>query len=371
MCHSYKALVLIQKMVKVPPTKALSLFNSLNHHHTPQSISFILNHLLSSAMLSHAHSLLLRLISSRISSPFFSPSSLMHQLTHTQFIHNSTHTLLYEAIINAYVHSHLPDQALCFLNHMVRNAHFPTSNTFNNLLILLLRSNCFGKAWLLFNEIKGKVAMDVYSFGIMIKGCCEVGDLIKSFRLLALLIRMGFSPNVVLYTTLIDGCCKIGDVHLAKKLFCKMEGLGLVPNQHTYSVLINRFFKQGLQKEAFLMYENMKQRGTVPNVYAYNCIIKEYCKDGNVDKAFKVFNEMREKGVAYGIVTYNILIDGLCRLKKLQEAVKLVDKVYLVGLTPNLVTYNTLINGFVALERWTLLLDYLINQRQLDYRHHW
>ncbi|KAL9325506.1 hypothetical protein ACSQ67_006151 [Phaseolus vulgaris] len=129
--------------------------------------------------------------------------------------------------------------------------------------------------------------MDVYSFGFIIKGCCEVGDLMKGFRLVTMLEAFGLSPNVVIYTTLIDGCCKNGDVMLAKKLFCKMDRLGVVANQHTYSVLMNGFFKQGLQMEGFQMYQNMKQSGIVPNVYAYNCVISEYCNGGMVDKAFK------------------------------------------------------------------------------------
>ncbi|ESW26112.1 hypothetical protein PHAVU_003G091900 [Phaseolus vulgaris] len=301
-----KTLILIQKMVKVPPPKALLLFNSSTYegiHHTPHSISFILNHLLSHDMLPQAQSVILRLISGRIPSYAFSPSSLIPQLTPAHFTSSSTYAPLYEAIVNAYVRSHSPDQALTFLHQMIHKGHLPTSNTFNNLLCALIRSNCFDKAWWVFNQLKIKVVMDVYSFGFMIKGCCEVGDLMKGFRLVTMLEAFGLSPNVVIYTTLIDGCCKNGDVMLAKKLFCKMDRLGVVANQHTYSVLMNGFFKQGLQMEGFQMYQNMKQSGIVPNVYAYNCVISEYCNGGMVDKAFKVFGEMRVKGITCGVMT--------------------------------------------------------------------
>ncbi|BAU01423.1 hypothetical protein VIGAN_11065100, partial [Vigna angularis var. angularis] len=105
-----KTLILIQKMVKVPPPKALLLFNSSTYeglHHTPHSISFILNHLLShDDMLPQAQSLILRLISGRIPFYTFSPSSLIPQLTQAHFTSSSTYAPLCETIVNAYVHSH-------------------------------------------------------------------------------------------------------------------------------------------------------------------------------------------------------------------------------------------------------------------------
>ena len=182
MSQSHEALILIQKMVKVPPTKALLLFNTATYQglqHTSHSISFILNHLLSSGMLPQAQSLILRLISGRI------PSSLMLQLTQAHFTPCSTYTPLYDTVVNAYVHSHSTDQALTFLHHMIHEGHAPLSNTFNNLLCLLIRSNYFDKAWWIFNVLKSKVVLNAYSFGIMITGCCEAGYFVRVFRLLA------------------------------------------------------------------------------------------------------------------------------------------------------------------------------------------
>ncbi|GMH12281.1 hypothetical protein Nepgr_014122 [Nepenthes gracilis] len=71
----------------------------------------------------------------------------------------------------------------------------------------------------------GEVQLDVYSFGIMIKGCCEANDLIRALEVLALLEEVGLSPIVVIYTTLIDGCCKNGHIDRAKELFFKIPDL--------------------------------------------------------------------------------------------------------------------------------------------------
>ena len=180
------ALVLIPKMVKSPPLKALSLFNSstvqgLQHSH--QSLSFIIHHLLSSKMLPHVQSLIQQILSGRISSPTFTSSSLLHDLTQNNLSLDSTHVHLYEAIINAHVQCQLTEQALFYFTQMIDKGLVPGPNTFNNLLGFLIKSNCFEKALCVFNETKGNFQMDVCSFGIMIKGCCEALICIKDLSI--------------------------------------------------------------------------------------------------------------------------------------------------------------------------------------------
>lgn len=85
-------------------------------------------------------------------------------------------------------------------------------NLFNFLLIFFLESNYFEKVWWLFNEFRCNVEMDVYSFGIMIKGFCDENDLERVFRVLVRLGDLGLFSNVVIYIILIDGCCKNGDI---------------------------------------------------------------------------------------------------------------------------------------------------------------
>ncbi|KAL6195576.1 hypothetical protein ACLB2K_031194 [Fragaria x ananassa] len=238
-------------MVKSPPLKALSLFNSLTlqgFRHTHHSISFILHNLISSNLQTHAHSLILHLLSGRISSPFFTPWSLLHDLTQPNSTPLPTSSLLHEAIINAHVQSHSPSQALYYLNNMVQQGMIPTSNTFNNVLGFLVKSRDFEKAWRVFNEFKSRVQLDLYSFGIVVKSCCEGGELDRGFGVLDETEEMGWSPNVVIYTTLIDGCCKNGDLERAENMFCKMGEVGLVANQYTYTVLIDGMFKMGRSK---------------------------------------------------------------------------------------------------------------------------
>ncbi|KAK1394549.1 hypothetical protein POM88_013605 [Heracleum sosnowskyi] len=92
-----QAMSLIPRMLKLPPLKALSLFNSSTHH-SPQSVSTLLHLLLSSNLLSHAQSLLLRLLSGRVEP---SISSVLDHLSPSY----SYSTVLYEVIINAHVKS--------------------------------------------------------------------------------------------------------------------------------------------------------------------------------------------------------------------------------------------------------------------------
>ncbi|KAF9599294.1 hypothetical protein IFM89_036592 [Coptis chinensis] len=361
MSQTQKVGWLMQKMVKTPPLKALSLFNSSTQQ-TQDSATVILQILLSSNLLVQAQSLLLQLISGRLSSVSFSPSSLLSSST------SSTLLLVYDAIVNAYVQSQMPEQSLFYLKEMINRSLVPRSNTFNAVLTLLFNSNLFEQAWLVFNETTNK---DSHSFGIMIKGCCQVGHVIKGFEILAQMLEMGFSPTVVIYTSLIDGCCKKGDIEEANKLFIEMGSLGLVPNEVTYTVMINGYFKKGFKKEGLELYEEMKVRGVNPNMYTYNSVLNQYCKDGNVSKAFRMFGEMREKGVARNVVTsgnmekafelhlsmekagvitdvytYGVLIHGLCITGNMKDALKLFRLMSEKQLNPNDVIYNTMIYGY-------------------------
>lgn len=265
-----QCLLLMQKMVKSPPFKALSLFNSsiINEiEHTHHTISLLLQFLLTNNFSPQAQSFTLQLLSGCIkcSSPF-NPSSLVQIFAKKHSFSHPICILLQETIVGAYIQAKLHQEALNSFVQMINYGCVPRSNLFNSLLILLLESNYLEKAWWLFNEFRCNVEMDAYSFGIMIKGFCDENDLERAFRVLARLGDLGLSPNVVIYTTLIDGCCKNGDIDRAKDLFCKMEELGLVANQHTYTVLMNGYFKKGLKNEGFRLYEKMRSSGILPNI---------------------------------------------------------------------------------------------------------
>ncbi|GMP89358.1 hypothetical protein CsSME_00040978 [Camellia sinensis var. sinensis] len=197
MSQNYQAFTLmslIPNLVKIPAIKALSLFNSSTLHgfdHTHQSISFVLHLFLSFEMLSHSQSFLLRLLSGRISSSSFTISSLLNHLTQTHLDFKPHHVLLYESIVNTYVQLRLPEQSLFYFTKMIEKGLVPSSNSFNGFLACLLRSNNFEKAWWVFKDMRGRVAMDVDRFGIMIKGCYENGDLNRAFDILAQLEDLG------------------------------------------------------------------------------------------------------------------------------------------------------------------------------------
>ncbi|PIN25305.1 hypothetical protein CDL12_01955 [Handroanthus impetiginosus] len=333
---SHEALTLLSKMLKAPPLKALSLFTSSTHHnihHTPQSVSIIIHHLLSFNMISHAQSVILQFLSGKITSPLFTTSSLLSYLTHNCKLLNSI--LVYETIISAHVKAELPmEEVLVLFDEMADRGLVPTSNTFNDVLKFLIKSNGFEKAWWVFEKNKRKVGLDVYTFGILIKGCCDDGDVNRGFEVLSEMCSMGLSPNVV------------GEVEKAKKLFLEMGDVGLVANQYTYTVLINGFFKKGLKKDGFELYEKMKGEGALPDLHTYNSVLHAYCTNGDMHNAFELFDEMRHREVTGNVVTYNILIEGLCLQRRVGEANKLVGEMRRRGLNPNIRTYNMLIDGY-------------------------
>ncbi|XP_041995658.1 pentatricopeptide repeat-containing protein At4g11690-like [Salvia splendens] len=337
----HHVLTLLSGMVKAPPQKALSLLSS-SPHHTHESISIIIHHLFSLNMLSQAESFIVRLLSGKMPPPFFTIASLVPYLTT-----NSNSPRVYETIISAHIKAQQPvERVLPLLDELIDRGFAPSPILFNSVLKCFVKECHFEKAWLVFEKYKGRVGLDVYTFGILVKGCCESDNLERGFEVLGEMCDLGFSPNVFVYTTLIHVCCKKGDVEKAKRLFFEMEAIGLVANQYTYTVLINGVFKRGLRKDGFELFERMKSEGALPDLHTYNSVLNAYCSEGEMGKAFQLFDEMRHRGVTCNVVTYNILIEGLCKQGNIGEAKRLSGEMMSGGLRPSVITYNLLMDGY-------------------------
>ncbi|KAK3023867.1 hypothetical protein RJ639_043998 [Escallonia herrerae] len=109
--------------------------------------------------------------------------------------------------------------------------------------------------------MKSRVVLDDYNFGIMVKGCCENSVLEGASEVFDQMGDMGFSPNVVVYTSLIDGSCKSGDVEKRRGCFVRWG------SWYTYTVLINGLFKKGLKSERFELFEKVKEDGVLPDLH--------------------------------------------------------------------------------------------------------
>ncbi|KAG2330494.1 hypothetical protein Bca52824_001674 [Brassica carinata] len=383
-----KTLILLANIIKVPPVKAFSLLNPSNVHgfqHTQESFSILLSLLLSTNLLPHAQSLLLQVISGRIHSQSFTPSSLLHYLTRSET--SKPKSRLYQGLV-------------------------PGSNCFNNLLTFVAGSSSFDVFWAFFNENKTRVALDVYSFGIAIKACCEAGETEKSFHLLAALREWvftqrrylhyfdrrvlqerrdrkaylhgfdsrvvqergyetrvrdvredeggwvgkgvefvqelksrGISLSVVTYNILVSGFCKKGDTSGAAKIVKEMEERGIKPSEVTYTILIDTFARSDNMEKAIQLRTSMENLGLVPDVHTYSVLIHGFCIKGQMNEASMLFRSMVEKKLEPNEVIYNTMILGYCKEGSSYRALRLLREMGDKNLAPNVASYSYLIEA--------------------------
>jgi pentatricopeptide repeat protein len=162
-----------------------------------------------------------------------------------------------------------------------------------------------------------KVAPNLYTYNILICCCCRVGRLDLAFASLALVIKTGWTPNVISYNTLLNGLCKQKRSQEALDLLHRMAGDG----------------------------GNGK---CPPDVVSYNTIIDGFLKVGEVGKAYSVFREMLGHGIPPNVVTYTSVIDGLCKVQEMHKAEEVFQHMFDKGVRPNSFTYCSLLHGFCS-----------------------
>ena len=64
---------------------------------------------------------------------------------------------------------------------------------------------------------------DIVTFSTLINGLCTVGKAAQAMEFLYDFVARGYQPNVHTYTTIINGLCKIGETTVASGLLKKME----------------------------------------------------------------------------------------------------------------------------------------------------
>ncbi|KAG6738019.1 hypothetical protein POTOM_059555 [Populus tomentosa] len=121
------------------------------------------------------------------------------------------------------------------------------------------------------------------------------------------IIKLGFQPDIVTFSTLINGLCTAGKAAQAVEFFYDFVARGSQPNVHTYTTIINGLWLQ-------------------PNFQICTTIINTLCKEGLVDEAFEAFRKMEEDGCSPDEWSYNVIIRGFLQHKDASRVVQLIGE---------------------------------------------
>ncbi|PKA55852.1 Pentatricopeptide repeat-containing protein [Apostasia shenzhenica] len=150
----------------------------------------------------------------------------------------------------------------------------------------------------LFSRLRGSDLLpDTFSFSFVLKACSQLPSALPVGKSLhALILKLGFLPDVFLQNT-----------------------------------LVHMYFSCGAMAEAELMFDIMQTR----DVVSYNIMITHFTKRGKMDRGHQLFNEMPERSVR----SWTALIAGYVQWKNPKEAVHLfLEMESKAGILPNEVT---------------------------------
>ncbi|KAL4578639.1 hypothetical protein LXL04_014766 [Taraxacum kok-saghyz] len=213
-------------------------------------------------------------------------------------------------------------------------------------------------------------------------GCC--GSLLEiSFGkgIHGLVVKYGFSTNVIIASSIIDVYGKCRFLSDAKRMFDELRD----PNEVSWNVIIRRHYDMGKEKEAILLFFEMVRRNdvtplshTISNVlracskisalnealqihafairrYIVNTLVVSgslidmYAKHGDPDSAHKIFNHPN----ARDLVNWTSMVTAYASNGRIEDARELFDEMP----ERNIVSWNTMLAGYTRHHRWEDALE--------------
>ncbi|XP_048557619.1 pentatricopeptide repeat-containing protein At2g06000 [Triticum urartu] len=233
---------------------------------------------------------------------------------------------------------------------------------YNKLMGLFIGRGRVQEAVALFEGwIQGRVySPDTWSFNVIIKGVCKVGDVQKALELVERMDEFGCSPDTVTHNILVNGLCRAKEVSKGREVLRRLQRDGVCkPNVVTYTSVISGYCKAGRMGDAMAVYDDMVACGTSPNVVTYNVLINGYGKAGNMGYAVAVYQQMILRRCLPDVVTFSSLIDGYCRCGQLDDAMKIWTEMSQYHIQPNAHTFCIIIHTFCKQNRSGEALHFL------------
>lgn len=169
-------------------------------------------------------------------------------------------------------------------------------------------------------RLRHDVLLDSFSLSLVLQACGRLMDSENGLKIHALVVKLGFCPDLFVQTALIEMYAKCGCIEYAAKVFDYMEEPDLV----SYNVLLAEYVRIGEIGMAHDLFDKMLER----DVVSWNTIIHGYASLGDVGASKKPFHiPTREQ-----------------RLQS-NESLKLFHDMQLANMVPDKITLISVLNA--------------------------
>ncbi|EXC22075.1 hypothetical protein L484_006660 [Morus notabilis] len=183
----------------------------------------------------------------------------------------------------------------------------------------------------------------------VVETLCESSvKLVEEAKHVVFKLREWIKPDGFTYKCLVKGFCEVGDLVEASKVWNLMVGEGFEPDINAVEKMMETFFKTNQFDEALKLFQMMRlKRMEDLGLSSYRLVIQWMCKRGKISQAYVVFEEMRQRGIEVDNLTLGSLVYGLVVRGRVREGYKVVEGIE----KPDISVYHGLIKGLLRLRR--------------------
>jgi pentatricopeptide repeat protein len=155
---------------------------------------------------------------------------------------------------------------------------------------------------------------NIITYGAILKGYCQEGNLDKAYELLkSMREATDFKPDEIMYNSLLDGCARQGLWERANAVLVEMEVAGIKPSNFTLSVLVKVGRRSTCKLDhIFTVCQDLGKKYSFRfNVHVYTNLVHACVDRKDWSKAMSVFADMLRERVRPDTRTYTVLLKGL------------------------------------------------------------
>ncbi|KAH6773850.1 Tetratricopeptide repeat superfamily protein [Perilla frutescens var. hirtella] len=197
----------------------------------------------------------------------------------------------------------------------------PLTASYNPVFKYLCANGRTKKAERVFRQLMKRGKPDPLAFETLIFGHCKEGTVEDGYKLVILMLRRDFVPNIKIYESLIEGLLSKGEANLALDTLGRMLRSSHLPRTSTFHHILMELIGKGSASESAKLMMLMLDNEIRPNVNLSTDAVRVLFKSGMKDIALHLVKSLYEKGY---IVNMGGLISFLCQDKKLLEASELL-----------------------------------------------
>ncbi|KAF5735923.1 hypothetical protein HS088_TW14G00053 [Tripterygium wilfordii] len=274
--------------------------------------------------------------------PYWSSRVLQHSLYFGDFDYtvlifgciDSPNTFCVNTLIEGYLSSSNPRQAVGFYFEMLKNGFSPNSFTFVPLFGCCSKAECVESGQKLHGQAV-KTCVDwmlpvqnslIHMYG----NCGATAYARKVFDLMS-------QKDLVSWNSIIDGYARVGNLNVAHKLFDLMPERNVV----SWNAIINGYLNGGKPGVSLKLYRKMVEIGLRTNDTTMVCVLTACGRSARLKEGRSLHGFLFKTFLKLSIMIYTALIDMYSRCQKVETA----RRVFNLTIDRNLVCWNAIILG--------------------------